>query len=58
MFTHLSELREFEYKTGYKREKNMKRKANNNGAFVGKKKMSHRQFFPSQQTGEGGVEDA
>ena len=36
----------------------MKKKANNIGAFIGKKKMSHRQFFSSQQTGEGGVEDA
>jgi hypothetical protein len=36
----------------------MKRKANHIGAFVGKKKMSHRQFFSSHQTGEGGAENA
>jgi hypothetical protein len=38
--------------------KNMKRKTNNIGAFVGKKKMSHRHFFSSRPTGEGGAEDA
>jgi len=38
--------------------KKMKRKANDIGAFAGQKKMSHRQFFSKQQTGEGGAEDA
>jgi hypothetical protein len=39
-------------------EKNMKKKANNIGTFIGKKKMSHRLFFSDPRTGEGGAEDA
>jgi len=36
----------------------MKKKANNIGTFIGKKKIGHRQFFSDPRAGEGGVEDA